>query len=144
MEKPLTRLVVRRLLKADRERVFSALGSPAKMAEWFFGMENGQAKVVCDFRVGGQYRIEMSDREKKCVPSGQYLEIVPPEKLVFTWSVEGIVRNSKVTIELFKKGDWTELVLTHELPPEVLEGHQDGWKHCFDHLESLLARQGDS
>ncbi|HWX18739.1 MAG TPA: SRPBCC domain-containing protein [Candidatus Binatia bacterium] len=138
MKQPTTKLVIKRVLKADRERVFSALTDPAKMAQWFYGMDTGQARVRCDFRVGGKYSIEMFNDEQQCVPTGEYLEIVPPEKVVFTWSVDGKVKNSKVTIELFAKGNDTELVLTHELPQDVREPHQHGWVNCLNHLEALL------
>ena len=74
--------------------------------------------------------------------TGEYLEIVPPEKLVFTWSNDGLVKNSKVTIELFEKGSQTELVLTHELPQDVIERHRHGWANCLDHLEALLGKTG--
>jgi len=141
MKKPIKKLVVKRLLKADRGRVFSALTDPAKMGQWFYGMETGQARVTSDFRVGGKYSIEMFNAEQQCVPSGEYLEIAPPERLVFTWSVDGLVKHSKVTIELFEKGPHTELVLTHELPADVIEPHRHGWVNCLDHLESLLARK---
>ena len=135
---------MRRLLKADRQRVFQALASPEKMAKWFYGMERGKAKATCDFRVGGKYSIEMSDDDKKCVPTGEYLEIVPPARLVFTWSIEGLVTKSKVTIELFEKGRDTELVLTHELPEDMHERHEHGWRNCLDHLETLLAQSAAS
>jgi uncharacterized protein YndB with AHSA1/START domain len=141
MNEQIKELVIKRLLKADRRRVFSALTDPAKMAQWFYGMETGQARITCDFRVDGKYCIEMFNPEQKCVPTGEYLEIVPPEKLVFTWSVEGKVKNSKVTIELFEKGNHTELVLTHELPQDALEGHRHGWVNCLDHLEALLGSE---
>jgi uncharacterized protein YndB with AHSA1/START domain len=125
-------------LKAERARVFAALTDPAKMAQWFYGMESGQARVASDFVVGGKYCIEMFNEAQPCVPTEEYLEIVPPEKLVFTWSVDGLVRNSKVTIELFEKGNQTELVLTHELPQDVIEPHRQGWANCLAHLEALL------
>jgi len=139
MKEPVKKLVIKRLLNADRRTVFSALSDPAKMAQWFYGMDTGQARVTSDFRVGGKYRIEMVNAEQRCVPTGTYLEIVPPERLVFTWSVEGVVKDSKVTIELFEKGNQTEFVLTHELPQDVMERHQHGWVNCVNHLEALLA-----
>ena len=138
MKPSVTKLVIKRTLPASRERVFSALTDPARMARWFYGMEPGQAKVTSDFRVGGTYSIEMSDDHQKCVPCGEYLEIVPPEKLVFSWSSEGHVKDSKVTIELFDKGSQTELVLTHELPKDEVESHQQGWANCLRHLEEYL------
>ena len=141
MKSSATKLVIKRMLPASRERVFSALTDPAKMAKWFYGMETGQAKVKSDFRVGGKYSIEMSNANEKCVPFGEYLEIVPPKRLVFTWSSEGHVKDSKVTIELFEKENKTELVLTHELPKDVIEPHQHGWTNCMRHLEEYLGRR---
>ncbi len=132
-------LVVKRLLKHDRSEVFSALTDPAKMAQWFYGMETGQAKVTRDLRPGGKYLIEMSNEEvSNHNPHGIYLEIVPPERLVFTWSLEGFVTDTKVTMELFERGEWTELVVTHELPEDMIDSHRRGWTNCLAHLASFL------
>src|SRR3974390_3652047 len=98
MKQSIRQLVLKRILNAERTRVFSALSDPVKMGRLFYGMDTGQARVRSDFRVGGKYTIEMVNDETKCVPMGEFLEIVPPERLVFTWSVEGKVANSKVTI----------------------------------------------
>jgi uncharacterized protein YndB with AHSA1/START domain len=134
-------LVVRRLLRHPRERVFSALIDPAKMAQWFFGMKNGRAKVTSDPRPGGRYVIEMTDGKQECNPHGTYLEITPPRRLVFTWSVEGRVTETKVTIELLARGTGTELVLKHELPVDRAKEHRQGWIHCIDHLAAVLGRR---
>ena len=132
------KLIIRRLLKHDRTRIFSALTDPAKMAKWFFGMKTGGAKVTNDVRSGGEYKIEMFGDEKTCAPHGTYLEIVPPKKLVFTWSSEGAVKDTKVTIELFERGQETEIVLTHELPGDQIESHRQGWNNCLEHLVDFL------
>jgi uncharacterized protein YndB with AHSA1/START domain len=72
MKNPIEKLVVKRLLSADRNRVFSALTDPSKMAQWFYGMETGQARVTSDFCVGGKYTIEMFNPEKNCAPTGEF------------------------------------------------------------------------
>jgi len=135
------KLVIRRLLKHDRAQVFSALTDPAKMAKWFYGMETGQAKVTIDLRPGGNFEIEMFNEkgEEECKPHGIYLEIVPPERVVFTWTSEGSVKDTKVAIELFERDGGTELVLTHELPADMIEPHRQGWRNCLIHLEALLS-----
>jgi uncharacterized protein YndB with AHSA1/START domain len=133
------KLVIKRLLKRDRREVFSALTDPIKMAQWFYGMETGQAKVTIDLRPGGKYLIEMFNEEgQNHQAQGTYLEIVPPERLVFTWISEGFVTDSKVTIELLERGEWTELVLIHELPEDIIEPHRQGWTNCLMHLEVFL------
>ena len=133
------KLVIKRLLKRDRREVFSALTDPIKMAQWFYGMETGQAKVTMDLCPGGKYLIEMFNEEgQNHQAHGTYLEIVPPERLVFTWTSEGFATDSKVTIELFERGEWTELVLIHELPEDMIEPHRQGWTNCLMHLEVFL------
>ena len=99
------KLVIRRLLKHDRAQVFSALTDPAKMAKWFYGMETGQAKVSIDLRPGGNFEIEMFNEkgEVECKIHGTYLEIVLPERVVFTWTSECSVKDTKVGIELFER-----------------------------------------
>jgi len=133
-------LVIRRLIKHSRERVFSALTDPAKMAQWYFGMKTGSAKVTSELRPGGSYMIQMSDGEHRCDPHGTYLEIIPPRRLVFTWSLKGRVAESRVTIELFARGTATEFVLKHELPADRTREHRQGWIHCVDHLAAFLGR----
>src|ERR1700687_169472 len=135
------KLVIRRLLKHDRTKVFSAQTDPAKMAKWFYGMETGQAKVTVDLRPGGKFEIEMFNEkgEEECKPHGIYLEIVPPERVVFTWTSEGSVKDTKYAIELCGRDEWTELVLTHELPPDMIAPHRQGWTNCPIHLEALLS-----
>jgi uncharacterized protein YndB with AHSA1/START domain len=135
------KLVIRRLLKHDRAQVFSALTDPAKMAKWFYGMETGQAKVTSDLRPGGNFEIEMlsENGEEECKPHGIYLEIVPLERVVFTWTSEGSVKDTRVAIELFERDGGTELVLTHELPADTIEPHRQGWTNCLIHLEDLLS-----
>jgi uncharacterized protein YndB with AHSA1/START domain len=72
----------------------------------------------------------MSSEESSREVSGTYVEVDRPCKLVFTWigSLTNNV-NTLVTVELYPRGDETDLVLTHErLPtPAIVEGHTRGW-----------------
>ncbi len=139
MSGPTHTLKIVRRLRHERARVFAALTDPLKMARWFFAYRGGGAKVSNDLRPGGRYVIEMTDGKERCAPQGVYLEIVPPARLVFTWSTDKLAAETKVTIELLEDGPGTKLVLTHELPPEQLPPHEAGWVTCLDHLEAFLA-----
>jgi len=113
------------------------------MAHWFFGMETGKATASVDLRPGGAYEIVMENEEETHRPHGEYLEIVAGKKLVFTWSSDCYADNSKVTIELNPSGtDQTELVLTHELPTDMIAPHNGGWTNCFNHLKNYLPAGG--
>jgi len=92
-----------------------------------------------DARVGGSFCFEIEDGS--CIV-GTYLHIVPPEKLVFTWSGEAIQgRETVVTLDFLDQGPVTEVVLTHEgLSTEAMRALVGaGWPSLFDALAEVLS-----
>ncbi len=74
---------------------------------------------------------------------GTYLEVVRNERLVFTWSWDGPDRvETIVTIELYERGDETELVLRHArfTAPEDWDRHLQGWGGYLEKLAALFDR----
>lgn len=141
-------LVIRRVVRAKRDRVFKAWTDPEIMKQWFYCQE-GSAKVTNDFRVGGTYENEMTHKTKNAEGSvcnvnlhkGEYLEIVPPEKIVFTWN-SAIVSSSVVTVELKDLGDSTEVWITHDKleTQELRDMHSFGWEGCLENLQSFIEK----
>ncbi len=73
---------------------------------------------------------------------GTYLQIVPPEKLVFTWSGGATQRwRTVVTLDFLDQGAVTEVVLTHEgLSTEAMRARVgSGWPSLLDALASVLS-----
>ena len=136
---------ITRLLSAPRERVFEAWTRPELMARWFFPGGDWTVSVACELRIGGRYELLMRDSgggEHR--QFGEYREIVPVSRLVFTWSCPELsVVDSVVTVELSDRGERTELSLVHELPPDpkIQSGHEEGWTGCLGNLEKLLKIQ---
>lgn len=131
-----------RLLKAQPEQVFAAWTRPELMARWFFPDRRWTATITSELRVGGRWEVLM--RDETGTPHnqfGEYREIVPGSRLVFTWSCPDLgVTDSVVTVELTPQGSGTELRLSHELPPDpnVRRGHEEGWQGCLGSLEAML------
>lgn len=78
------------------------------------------------------------------IVSGEYREIRPPEKLVFTWVwAQGNLRGVEtvVTLTLAAKNGGTELTLEHTGLPtaEARQSHAKGWSGCYDSLADALA-----
>ena len=142
---PFDGVSVRRMLRARRARVFEAWTRADWMARWFFPGDGWTAAVTSDLKVGGRYEVDMRDKEGvRHMQFGEYREIVPVSRLVFTWNCpELAVTGSVVTIELTDHGDRTELVLTHQLPPDpkIRRGHEEGWMGCLGNLEKMLENQ---
>lgn len=114
------------------------------MKRWFAPDDAFSVPVAeADVRVGGRYRIVMRapDGEEHHV-SGVYREVVPNEKLVFTWAWRSTPeRESLVTVTLRAVGAGTELTLTHEqfFDEEARDKHGQGWNGCLARLERELA-----
>jgi uncharacterized protein YndB with AHSA1/START domain len=137
-----TSVSVKRLLPADVGRVFEAWSSAEAMSRWFVVDPGWTVKATNDFRVGGKYRVEMRQNDGTVfLALGEYVEIAPPRKLVFTWgSALPVIERSLVTIELRQVGSGTELTLTHENLPDTDEGraHSVGWEGTLSSLERYL------
>ncbi len=90
------------------------------------------AYAALDVRVGGQFRIDMADPDSAVllVHTGEYIEVSPPHRLVFTWISDGTQQQrTLVTIELREHSSGCELTLTHEQLPDAssVERHEKGW-----------------
>ena len=134
-------LQVRRTIRAPRQRVFDAWTKAEELKEWHAPGPLTVTFAEIDLRPGGKYRIHMTapDGTDHKV-SGVYREIDPPKKLVYSWGWDGDhpVKDSTVTIELFERGDSTEVVLTHSgiAHDEERGKHTHGWKAIMDKLEA--------
>jgi uncharacterized protein YndB with AHSA1/START domain len=140
-------LEIKRLIKAPRDRVYAAWTDPAQLRQWF-GPENIQTHdLVADARVGGKFRWDLSNPEgEKMTCRGEYRELQPGKKIVFTWQWEDDEdwKNhiSIVTVELSDHDGDTELRLMHEQLPnkESRDGHTGGWNSALDKLEKLFSK----
>jgi uncharacterized protein YndB with AHSA1/START domain len=138
-------VVVKRTINGDRRKIFRAFTDPGLMARWFFAMPDWSSTVTNELRVGGNYRIDMhSAKGDTYSHHGEYREIVPGEKIVFTWNSQA-VQDTVVTVEFRDAGKATEITLIHEfLPDENMRGeHRNGWGGCLDNLEKFLPQSTD-
>jgi uncharacterized protein YndB with AHSA1/START domain len=136
-------LTLKRRLEAPPAKVFAAWTDPAKIARWFRPSHTIRAYAETDPRVGGRYRIVVhSAAGEEHEVSGTYLEVVPHEKLVFTWSGGcSPQQETLVTVSIKPDGAGSLLTLIHEqfFDEEARYRHEQGWTGCLDALEPFLA-----
>ena len=134
-----------RTLAASRARVFRAFTEPEQLIRWWGPRGVTISEHALDVRPGGAWRTVMTSPEgKHHVVSGVYREIVPHERLVFTWAWDTDGQRGHetvVTIALEEQGAGTALHLTQELfeSENSRDQHQGGWTSSLDCLEELLA-----
>jgi uncharacterized protein YndB with AHSA1/START domain len=105
-------------------------------------VKEGSVQAETDLRVGGRYRISFSATSGEYFQvGGVYREIVPNERLVFSWAWHSTPeRESLVTITLKADGDGTLLTLLHErfFDQKARDGHNRGWTGTLEKLERYL------
>ena len=147
-------LVVTRILDAPREVVFKAWTDPERL-QWFFNDSRAipSDPIVVDLRVGGEWRQKMIiNDDLEYFTGGIYREIVPVEKLVFTWGAVGgwpaIDRDHPendlvVTVTLNELGEKTEMIFQLAMPAHLSDervrewlamGIRGGWSDTIDRL----------
>ena len=113
------------------------------MKQWMGARGMTGHLAECDARVGGHYRWVMKSPDGELFDvGGVYREIVPDEKLVFTWAWKSTPeRESVVTVLLKPDGDGTMLTLTHEqfFDEDARDRHRNGWDGALEKLEKLFA-----
>ena len=127
----MSEVVVTRWIAASPPTVFAFFTDSERWAAW-----QGVGGTVAAW-AGGQLRVIMPDA---AAASGQFIEVVPPRRIVFTWGWEGNEipippGSSTVIIELEPADNGTLLRLTHYgLPADAGELHRKGWERYLDRL----------
>lgn len=138
-----TKLEMKHICAAPRERVFRAWTDARHLASWFHpSPEHSTVVSELDPRIGGKLRVEMHLNDGVVHRlSGTYRAINPPEKLSFTWRWEPDGIESLVTLVFRDLGASTEILLTHEGLPnfEERDKHNHGWLGCLAQLDNFLA-----
>ena len=126
-------------IAARPETVFAFLTDPEKMTRWWGSM------AELDPRPSGILRVAV---RPGMTGRGQYLEVEPFRRVVFTWGWEEpgfpiAPGASTVEILLTPDGDRTLLHLIHrDLPEAVRESHREGWDYYLARLV-IAAAGGD-
>jgi uncharacterized protein YndB with AHSA1/START domain len=145
-------LVLTRLIDAPRDKLYRAWTDPALLTQWFAPKPWSTPRAETDLRIGGSSTIVMADENGTEYPNtGQYLEIVPNEKLVFTDAFVGDWKPSAkpfmtVVLTFEDKGGKTLYTATvrhwtvEDRKAHEQMGFHEGWGLCANQLEELVAR----
>ena len=131
-------------IAARPETVFEFLVDPEKQVLWM------GRRAELDARPGGIYRVEIND---EAVARGEFVEIVPPSKVLVSFGWEGQEAgrgehgvppgSSRVEVTLEPDGDGTLVRLRHyDLPEQAREMHGQGWELYLGRL-AIAASGGD-
>jgi len=137
-----------RLFTAPRHLVFGAMTRAELVKEWWSRLDEDYSVPVCetDLRVGGRWRFVSRHPWGEAVRYGEYREISPPNRLVYTQIFEERPDNVAVaTLEFSDEGIKTRMTVTLRYPSVgvrdlVLAGGMSSVASInYDRLEGVVA-----
>jgi uncharacterized protein YndB with AHSA1/START domain len=140
-------ILLTRFFDAPRALVFKVFTSADLISQWWG--PRGSATMVdkMDVRPGGAWRFVLSGPDGDTAFHGEYREIEPPERLVYTMEWEGLpghVLVETVTLEdvngKTKMTDRSVFDSQEDRDGMLQSGMQSGAQESMDQLEELLAR----
>lgn len=146
-------LSITRVFDAPREVVYEAFTNPAHARQWMGPRGFIATHFEQDARPGGKWRACLHQTESwrhgRIIPDlwqgGVFKEIVPPERLVYTFAWEGQggqpTRETEITIRFSKlDGNRTRMDFHQAFfdSVEQRDGHNTGWNSSFDCLNDYV------
>jgi len=143
-----TQILVTREFAAPRHLVWRAYTEPELIAKWWHANRGEILSTEVDLRVGGKWRWVMVTPDGYEVAfTGEYREIVPDQKLVYTEIFEGVPTDpadAAVNTMTFTELDGrTHMVSLTELPSQeardaiLATGMEAGMQDAYDLLEGV-------
>jgi len=141
-----TEIVMTRVFDAPRALVFRAHSSCEHISRWFGRRQDTMPSCEMDFRPGGKWRfVNRDDEGNEFVFFGEYLEIVEPERITWTFAFEGMPGDPSVETVTFEEHDG-RTTLTARADYGSLEardamvasGMEHGASETWDRLAELL------
>lgn len=139
-------IVMTRTFDAPRKLVFEAHSTPEHMKRWWGPRRYEMTVCEMDFRPGGAYRIVHRDADgQEFGFRGAFREIVPPERIVWTFEFEGMPGHVSVQTLVFTEQDGKTTVTATALydsvedrDGELHSGMLEGATETYDRLDEYL------
>jgi uncharacterized protein YndB with AHSA1/START domain len=140
-------IAMTRVFDAPRDLVYQAHVKPEHVRQWWG--QKGSTLSVCevDLRVGGAWRfVEKAADGNEYGFHGEYREIDPPERLVYTFEFEGMPGHVTVDHLTFVEQDGktvlncqTTFASKEDRDGMLASGMEQGAGESYDRLEEYLA-----
>jgi uncharacterized protein YndB with AHSA1/START domain len=126
-------VILERTLNAPVAKVWKALTDVDQMRQWYFDLKEFKPQVGFEFEFVVEH--EGNTYHHLC----RVTEVIPRQKIAYTWRYKGEPGNSLVTFELFAEGDKTRLKLRHrgietfpKTPAYARKNFETGWTAILD------------
>lgn len=143
-------IIISRTFDGPARIVFDAWTKPELVKRWWAPKSHCVTIASCeaDVRVGGKYRYVMRlEAGEEMAFSGEYEEVTPPTRLVYTQIFEPMAHAGAVIVTVtFDEHDGKTRLVSHELYPSaeareaaLASGMEHGMRETMDQLDELVA-----
>ena len=102
-------VVIKQRINAPVDKVWSAITNRSQMKDWYFDIADFNTDLHTEFS------FYEKDGENKYQHHGEILEVIPNEKLKYSWSYPEITKDKTIVKwNLEDEGDKTLVILTHK------------------------------
>lgn len=145
-------IVITRTFNAPAQRVFQAWTQPEHVRHWYGTATTALVDCQIDLRPGGRYRYLLRDASgREYGFTGEYREVTPPTRLVYTDSFEGMPgHEALVTLTLEEHDGTTTLTSTSlyhsaaDRDAHLRSGMEPGMTETLDRLDAHLRSVGQA
>lgn len=141
-------IVISRTFNAPARIVFAAWTDPQLVRQWWAPRSMGGevASSEADVRVGGAYRYVTRANGQGFAFFGEYLEVSPPDRVVYTQLYEPMAHVGAAVITVtFEERDGRTLLTSREVYPSeevrdgvLASGMEEGMRETMDQLDALV------
>lgn len=146
-----TEIMMTRTFDAPRQRVFEAHSTAEHVRRWWGPREFEMTVCDMDFRPGGKWRFVQTSARGEFGFRGEYREISPPDRIVWTFEYEGAPGEIAVeTLTLTERNGRTTLTTRSVFPSRAArdamiesgmeKGAAETWDRLAEHLRSMRTR----
>jgi uncharacterized protein YndB with AHSA1/START domain len=145
-------IVIERIFDAPVDLIWQLWTEPEHLKNWYGPQGFSISISEMDVRVGGKHLfcMETSDGNMKIWTTGEYTEVVPNERLVYTDSPADENGNivpipniehpfiTVVTVQFEDLGGRTKMVMTHAGLPAGEQGASEGWEQALSKMATYI------
>jgi uncharacterized protein YndB with AHSA1/START domain len=140
-----TQILITREFDAPKHLVYHAWTTPELIKRWWHANRGEATKADVDLRVGGRWRwVMVTHSGYECAFHGEYQELIPNERLVYTEVFEGAPNAEALTTVIFTEtsGRTTVSILVQHRNQEDRDAHinsgmEAGLQDALDLLERV-------
>ena len=143
-----TQILIERDFAAPRHLVYKTFTTPELVSKWWVGKRGEMTLCEIDLRVGGKWRYVMiAHRKFEVAFHGQYREIVPNERLVWTEVYEAVpdadAHPTVNTMKLTQIGESTKLSVLVQCESKaqrdaiINSGMEGGMQEAYNLVEEI-------